>query len=122
MKQPFVVAVTGGRGYYDMGHISRSLDAVYEERTVDVLVHGGCSGADAGAKAWAVARLVQTAEFRVTASQWHESKSAGPIRNRLMLTVCKPDLLVAFPGGDGTDGCVEIGRELGIEIRDERSI
>lgn len=122
MKQPYVVVVTGGRGYSDTAHVCRVLDELRALNHIDALVQGGCDGADMIAKLWAIDNTVQVFEARVTPQQWHKSKRSGPIRNRLMLTVCKPDLLVAFPGHGGTDGCVDIGRELGIEVRDERTI
>lgn len=37
-----------------------------------------------------------------------------------MLAGLMPDLLVAFPGNDGTNGCVEVAEALGVRAEDER--
>ena len=40
-------------------------------------------------------------------AQWTKyGKSAGPIRNAEMLRFGKPQLVVAFPGGDGTENMI----------------
>lgn len=44
----------------------------------------------------------------------HVAKKAGPLRNYVMLGAA--DLLVAFPGGIGTDGCVRQAVALGVEV------
>ncbi len=42
-------------------------------------------------------------------------KAAGHIRNGVMLS-CNPDLLVAFPGGPGTENCIKQAKKLGILV------
>lgn len=84
-------------------------------------MNGECYGTDKFSKTWAVENCVQTAGFEVTSRQWSKlGKRVGPRRNQIMLVVTRPSLLVAFPGGTGTNGCVEIAKSLGINIRDER--
>lgn len=118
----YVVAVTGGRDFDNWKLVDRVLSEIHATRQIDILVHGGCSGADEISNAWAVSNLVQTAVFRVTERMWSRiGRSAGPSRNLLMLECTHPNLLVAFPGGDGTNGCVRIGNRLKIELRDERN-
>lgn len=34
------------------------------------------------------------------------NKNAGPIRNRQMIVEGKPDLVIAFPGGNGTNNMI----------------
>ena len=43
--------------------------------------------------------------------------SAGYRRNRQMLEEGKPDLVVAFPGGKGTNMMVDIARKAGVPVR-----
>ena len=117
-----IVAVTGGREFADWRIIDSTLDALHSKTAISVLVQGGANGADDIARTWAITNTVQIAEFRVTGTQWTRlGKSAGPTRNRLMLEVTRPNLLVAFPGGSGTANCVKTARELGIEVFEVQS-
>lgn len=45
-------------------------------------------------------------------------KKAGFIRNQQMLDEGKPDLVVAFPGGNGTADMVRRARKAGIEVKE----
>ena len=42
-------------------------------------------------------------------------KKAGPLRNQQMLEEGKPDLVVAFPGGNGTADMVRRAKKANIE-------
>ena len=51
-------------------------------------------------------------------ADWDTHKlAAGPIRNRSMLQNFKPKVLIAFPGGKGTDSCISIAKELKIPVK-----
>jgi hypothetical protein len=95
------ILVCGGRDYNDHEFLFRALDHVHKDKgPVTGVIHGGASGADGLAGAWATA-----ARIPVTAvhAKWNlYGKAAGPLRNREMLGL-KPDLIVAFPGGRGTE-------------------
>jgi hypothetical protein len=122
--KPYIIAVTGGRDFDDYRLINSTLDSIHTGghillplARVDVLVYGGANGADDLAMQWAVLNWVQLCEFRVTGRQWQKNgRGSGPLRNRLMLEVTRPNLLVAFPGGSGTANCVKTARELGIVV------
>lgn len=43
-------------------------------------------------------------------------RSAGAIRNAVMLSEFQPDIVVAFPGGRGTAHMVRIARAAGIDV------
>lgn len=43
-------------------------------------------------------------------------RSAGPKRNQRMLDKGKPDLVLAFPGGDGTADMVRKAKSAGVPI------
>jgi hypothetical protein len=51
-------------------------------------------------------------------AEWDKhGRAAGPIRNQQMLDDGKPDLVLAFAGGRGTDDMCRRAREAGIEVR-----
>lgn len=82
----------------------------------DVLViSGGARGADTGAELWAKLAGYKNDIYR---ANWNKyGPAAGHIRNRQMAEEGKPDLVIAFPGGKGTEGMIEIAKELGIPVR-----
>jgi hypothetical protein len=106
--------VTGGRTYWDEEELYGTLDKVAEDHTVSVLIHGDAAGADTLAALWARDRGIPT--IAVPADWQRHGRRAGPIRNRLMLEQCSPDLVVAFPGGRGTNDMIKISRKAGIEV------
>lgn len=117
----FVLVVTGGRAFgssaAERALVWRSLDIVLRQRGPLVLWHGGCSGADACAAAWAAARGVPV---RVWSADWARfGRSAGPRRSRDMLSAAAASGrcgLVAFPGGRGTAAAVAAARSLGVGV------
>ncbi len=94
---PRRVLVCGGRNFDQWRTVARELDATMP---IGLLIQGGAQGADALAVKWAESRDVPVMTFR---PNWRLGKKAGPIRNQLMLDEGKPDLVVAFPGGRGTE-------------------
>ena len=109
------ILVTGGRNYHGRDHVLAVLEDYLEE--CPTIVHGAQKGAD---------RLAGIAaeELRYPVdphpADWKtHGLSAGPIRNRQMLDT-DPDLVIAFPGGKGTDDCVGEAIRRGILVRDER--
>lgn len=124
-SQLHVVAVAGGRDYGNASneevlHVYFTLDRIHATHRIDVLVTGGATGADAIAEDWARRNRVQLSRWAVTREQWYKDRSWGPRRNEMMLAVTMPDLLIAFPGGTGTNGCVEAATALGVAVADER--
>ena len=97
-----IVAVTGGRDYDDWPNVWKWLDS-YAARGEDMIVlQGGASGADKAARDWAHKRGLQC----VTYHYRNRGKSGGPLRNAAMIEHGRPDVLLAFPGGAGTENCV----------------
>lgn len=96
------VLVTGGRDFTDRAMLYAALDAFHALDPIGCIIEGGANGADALARAWALARGVFCMTVR---ANWTDlGASAGPRRNQKMVDM-KPALVVAFPGGDGTDDC-----------------
>ncbi len=115
------VLVCGGRDYADKDEVWRVLDGVAQVRDENslgeniVLIHGACpTGADLWASGWAAANW-QT-EKRYPANWERDGRAAGPIRNQRMLDEGKPDLVVAFPGGRGTEDMKRRSRLAGIKV------
>jgi hypothetical protein len=104
------ILVCGGRDYFDAERIDRVLDTLGPS----LVIHGDARGADALAANWAVKRGVPHKPYP---ADWHyHGKSAGPIRNRLMLKEGKPQLVVAFPGGAGTADMVGAAMQAGVPV------
>jgi hypothetical protein len=112
--QPHVI-VTGGRTYGDREHVWRVLD---EEDPI-LVVQGGAKGADALAFEWAEKHGVACATFH---AWWNTfGKSAGGRRNGWMLMFAPVDLVIAFPGGSGTQNMINRTIAAGVPLRDERA-
>lgn len=85
-----------------------------------LIISGGAKGVDRAAVDWAVVHWCQFKEFY---PDWKTyGKAAGHIRNKQMLDEGQPDLVIAFPGGRGTENMVQQATEKGVKvIRVDRS-
>ena len=109
------ILVCGGRSYSNRNVVTYWLEVLHPT----VIVNGGANGADALARQWAdqndVTCLTYPAEWDVY------GRKAGPIRNLEMLIEENPDLVLAFPGSDGTANMIHLARTAGhslLEISD----
>jgi hypothetical protein len=108
------VVVCGGRDYHNAALIWRTLDRLHKETPFTDLMQGGARGADKHAKEWAATN--PEIKRWVCRAQWdRDGKAAGPIRNSKMVG-WKPDLVIAFPGGKGTDDMVKKALLAGIRV------
>jgi len=104
------VACTGGRAYGDAQAVRAALVAAMPSH-VGV---GDARGADALVRMWCQTLRIP---FKVYVAHWKEyGLAAGPLRNSFMLSQETPDVLIAFPGGAGTDDCVRQAVERGIKV------
>jgi hypothetical protein len=112
------VLVTGGRDYTDRQTLYRTLAAIDADHGISVIIEGCAEGADRLAAAWARDNEIGLRHFP---AQWREggvyNPLAGKQRNQRMLHEGRPDLVVAFPGGQGTAHMVDIARRAGVPIR-----
>ncbi len=107
-----IVAVTG-RDYADIETVRRALSAL--DPAPSLVIHGAATGADSLA-AKIAAELGIPAEAHP--ADWTKyGRAAGPIRNQEMVAR-KPDLLLAFPGGRGTEDMKRLALDAGIPVRD----
>jgi hypothetical protein len=108
------VIACGGRAYEDDVIVDIVLDHLHRKTPVTLLIHGGATGADVLARSWAMRRGVPTDTY--PAAWQHHGLAAGHIRNGWMLREGQPDLVVAFPGGDGTADMVRQARGAGVPV------
>lgn len=110
------VIVCGGRDFDDRQAVNDALARIeFWRGPILGLAHGGASGVDAYAGDWAVNKLgVAPTVYK---ANWAEhGRAAGPIRNQQMLDEFKPDAVVAFPGGRGTQDMCRKAAKAGVEI------
>ena len=99
------ILVCGGRDYKDKDKVFSTLQRVHEDRCIDSIVHGGCSGADSIADDWAKINGIHRIQCP---ANWEFYKGyAGPHRNKFMATLGIQGA-IAFTGGNGTRGMVSI--------------
>lgn len=107
------VLVCGGRDYNELAILFDYLDNLNPEPTL--IIEGGARGADYLAFRYASERMIDHLRFD---ADWNANgKAAGPMRNQRMIDEGKPDLVVAFPGGKGTQDMVSRAKKSGVEVR-----
>ena len=114
------VVVTGSRRWRNARAVWSELNKIRLECRQLTLVQGGASGIDHHVRQWAKAAINagEPVKSITVIAEWAKyGNAAGPIRNRLMLAKYTPDFLLAFPGGRGTQSCIDRAVELGIPIR-----
>ena len=112
------VIVTGSRDWDDVITIYQALS----EENPDLVVHGGCRGADKYAKDWAGYQMVECVSCP---ANWNKhGKAAGSIRNKEMLQSYNSDLygvviVLAFRKNmsKGTTNCVNLAKQMGMDVR-----
>ena len=105
------VLVCGGHNYSDLATVRDVLDRL---ESIDVLIVGDAPGADNIAARWADLNAVPRLTFK---ADWERhGRAAGPIRNQRMLNEGKPTIVVAFPGGRGTEDMVLRARKASIPV------
>ena len=97
----------------------KAINALHTEldkykKQVSLIIQGGAKGADTLAYLWAYDNGVKCAEYK---ADWLTyGKAAGTIRNEYMLLDSDPDLVIAFPGGEGTKHMVGFSRKNGYKV------
>lgn len=107
------VLVTGGRNFLDRPAVYAALDEVKDG--LECVIVGDATGADNFAWSWCVQNQIPCRRF--WADWLTHGKAAGPIRNQQMLVEGKPDLVLAFPGGRGTEDMVRRAERAGVEVK-----
>jgi hypothetical protein len=108
------VLVCGGREFSDVDFVFSELDRLHAQFNFMTVIEGDARGVDHIAGEWARARGLDLVEYP---ADWaNEGRHAALIRNERMLREGKPDLVIAFPGGQGTSHTCWHAEKLGIEI------
>lgn len=108
------VIVCGGRDFSDTELVYKTLDRIHKERGITTVIEGDARGADRIGGFWARKNLIDNIKFP---ADWDTyGRRAGPIRNQKMLSEGKPDLVVAFRGGRGTEHMKSVTRGARIEL------
>lgn len=106
--------ICGGRDYDDLSYLKEALARINAIAPISRVICGMALGADTMGRLWARQMGIQVEAFY---PDWKgQGKSAGIIRNREMLEHGKPDLVIAFPGGRGTDHMTGIARAAGVPV------
>jgi hypothetical protein len=108
------VIVCGGRDFADERFVREVLDDYDAEHGIARLAHGGATGADSLAGAWARDNHLVPKVYR--ANWLRDGRAAGPIRNQQMLDAETPDVVIAFPGGAGTADMKRRARKAGVRV------
>ena len=108
--------VCGGREFNDAKLLYEALD----QMTLDYIIYGAASGADSLAGRYAKSRNIPCkaypANWRPKGPQGPVNRGAGFQRNQQMLDQGQPDLVIAFPGGNGTRNMVKIAEQQGFKV------
>lgn len=120
------VLVTGGRDFRNREWLYAGLNLLDEiSGGITELIEGGASGADCLAANWAIWKGYETdlKHTRVPA-EWErysaslkagQKNPAGAIRNVEMAKMM-PDVVLACPGGSGTQHMIDVARAHGIRV------
>lgn len=106
------IIVTGGRDYKDYLKVGVILDEL-EPQWVAV---GDCrSGVDKFVRDWFID--MDRINYEVYYADWEtHGKAAGPLRNIAMIEENTDCVVIAFPGGKGTENCVREAKKRGLVV------
>lgn len=95
------------------------MDEANKDLMFTLLVVGSSKGVDAQAAAWARKNGIQV---KIVPADWDKhGRSAGPIRNSLMLKEHPETLaVISFPGGKGTEDCTKKAKALGYNVIEKK--
>jgi len=110
-----LVLVTGGRKYDKVTTVFDCLVKLNEQFERMIVIHGDAGGADTLANE--VCKELGIEQVRIPAAWNKYKRAAGPIRNTLMLDLFPGlDLVLAFPGGNGTADMMAQSDKRGIQV------
>ena len=108
------VLVCGGRDYDDVVTLTAVLNVINADLGIDCIIEGGARGADRLAGTWAIQNQTGLEQYP---ADWNKyGRRAGYVRNVQMAEEGKPHMIVAFPGGRGTQMMKDIGNRKHIPV------
>jgi predicted Rossmann-fold nucleotide-binding protein len=108
------VLVCGGRNYQDWNTVAGTLQRLHDSSPISLIIHGCDPGAATLAARWASSVGVPANGF--DADFQSHGVNAERIRNECMIVRGKPDLVIAFPGGQGTDDLISRAKAAGVPV------
>jgi len=108
------VLVTGGRYWNLRDETFAFLDKIHEASPITVLIHGDAAGADRLCRDWALQNNIEVETYPADWDQF--GRKAGPIRNQQMIDHGRPDILIAFIGGTGTNNMKKLAKRAKLPI------
>jgi len=113
-----VLAVSGGRNFFDRRLSFQILDETHRSRPIACIVSGGAEGADSLAEAWADANRVP---LRIFYPNWHNggkfSRWGGFERNKLIVENSSDCLIFWDSKSKGTKNIIENCRKIGKQLK-----
>lgn len=101
--------------YAAIRYLEATLQLLLDEFKEITIIQGEARGVDTLAKEWAKYNKVAVLSFP---ADWRNNgQAAGYLRNVQMLEEGEPDLVVAFPGGKGTEMMCALAKRVGVEVR-----
>ena len=113
------VLVCGGREFDNLDLFLTSMDDIstrlnFNNKQPITIIEGGARGADFMARCYA---KYCGWELKEVKADWKKyGNAAGPLRNQQMLDEEEPDVVIAFPGGNGTRDMIDKARKAGIKV------
>ena len=114
-KQPYYLAVVGGRDFDNIELLTSTLDSYIDTLVGDydvTIVSGGAKGADELAKKYA---LNKGLSFKVFIPNWDNGTKAGPIRNKKIVQASHEVIAFWDEISKGTKSTIDIARKLNVE-------
>ena len=114
LSKPKRVLVCGGRDCTDQDFVWGELDKLHTFFGFKFVIEGGARGVDSLAGGWATQRGLINLKFP---AEWERlGRGAGHARNKEMLVKGKPDMVIVFPGGKGTNNMRETALKHGVPV------
>ncbi|KQN63869.1 MULTISPECIES: DUF2493 domain-containing protein [Rahnella] len=108
------VLICAGRFYADIHTVERVLELYAHSQHIRVLIHGGHQSLGAMIERWA--RDADVHVVRYPANWALHGKYAEIRRNLFMIEDSRPDIILAFSGGEDTAECIKLARQAGIKV------
>lgn len=106
------ILVCGGRDFNNRALFNKALQPYASKE--NTIIHGAARGADSLANTWAYDNDCEVIAYPANWDKY--GKRAGYIRNVQMLNEGKPDLVIAFPGGKGTEMMALLAESAGVSV------
>lgn len=107
------ILVCGGRDFTNKFLLNKVLSE-YLKCPIERIIEGGARGADALAADWAHHNNIPSSRY---IANWNKyGRSAGTLRNKVMLDEGKPTIVIAFPGGFGTANMIKQAKNAHIKV------